>query len=216
MHQSLIESVKKKVEEAFAQHPADHDFDHILRVYNMAMHLQQLEGGDADKVACAALLHDISDHKLNGGKLNEGGKVAKSLLLELGADPSFADDVAVIVDGVSFKGMNVKDEGDSLELLIVRDADRLDAMGAIGIARAFHYGGARNRPFYTHGQAPKEHNTFEEYASDKSHTINHFHEKLLLLQDRLQTKSAKEIGRKRHELMSTFVDAFYAEWTFVS
>ena len=198
----------------FASHAVDHDFDHILRVYHMAMHLQSKEGGDPAIVACAALLHDISDHKLNGGKLNDGGRVAKALLLEHGTSESFADEVARIVDGVSFKGAGIADDAFNIEVQVVRDADRLDAMGAIGIARAFHFGGSRNRPFFIANTAPEEHTTFEAYASGNSHTINHFHEKLLLLQDRLHTKTAREIGAKRHQLMQDFVDDFYNDWHF--
>ena len=214
MNTQLIGQVKAIVEEQFKSYGADHDFDHILRVYNMAMYLQSQEGGDATVVACAALLHDISDHKLNGGKMNDGGRVTKEILLKLGETETFADTVAKIVDGVSYKGASVEDDAFSLEMQIVRDADRLDAMGAIGIARAFHFGGSRERPFYLPDVAPKEHQSFEEYAKDKSHTINHFHEKLLLLQDRLHTKTAIEIGQKRHDLMQDFVDAFYADWHF--
>ncbi len=214
MNTQLIHNVRSRVEEQFRNHSVDHDFDHILRVYNMAMYLQSQEGGDIDTIACAALLHDISDHKLNGGKLNDGGRVAKELLLELGTDEAFADAVAKIVDGVSFKGAGIADEAFNKEVQIVRDADRLDAMGAIGIARAFHFGGSRNRPFFIANKAPEEHATFEAYVSGNSHTINHFHEKLLLLQDRLHTETARKLGEKRHKLMQSFVDDFYADWNF--
>jgi uncharacterized protein len=208
----LIQQLKNLVRDRFIGEGADHDWFHIERVYNMAMHLQALEGGDAEVIACAALLHDISDHKLNGGKLNDGGRVSREILLELGQTETFAEEVARIVDGVSFKGAGVPDSVSGKELSIVRDADRLDAMGALGIARAFHFGGSRNRPFYVPDVLPAEHATFEAYANDKSHTINHFHEKLLLLQDRLQTDAAKKIGEKRHKLMQDFVDSFYREW----
>lgn len=214
MHTIDLEQLKERVREAFAQHAADHDFDHILRVYNMAVHLAKEEGADLEKVACAALLHDISDHKLNGGKLNEGGKVSAAILMEMGADEDFAREVGEIVDNVSYKGSGVADAEGSLELNCVRDADRLDAMGAIGIARAFHFGGGRNRPFFEANTRPKAHSSFEEYASDKSHTINHFHEKLLLLRERLQTRTARAIGEDRHQLMQDFVDAFYRDWYF--
>jgi len=214
MNEQVIPALKRIVEDRFKSHGADHDWFHIERVYNMAMHLQSIEGGDAGIIACAALLHDISDHKLNGGIMNDGGRVSREILLEMGQSPEFADRVAEIVDGVSFKGANVPDNAFNREVQIVRDADRLDAMGALGIARAFHFGGSRNRPFYVPDQGPADHKTFEEYAADKSHTINHFHEKLLLLRDRLHTEAAKEIGAKRHALMQDFVDAFYEEWNF--
>jgi uncharacterized protein len=215
MNVQLIHDLRKLVEERFKNHGSDHDWFHIERVYNMAMYLQSIEGGDADTIACAALLHDISDHKLNGGIMNDGGRVTRVILSEMGQSPEFADRVAEIVDGVSYKGAHVPDDAFNLEVQIVRDADRLDAMGALGIARAFHFGGSRNRPFFMPDQAPSEHKTFEEYAADKSHTINHFHEKLLLLKDRLHTKTAKRIGEKRHQLMQDFVDGFYDEWNFM-
>lgn len=214
MNTALIESLRNEVRKRFAGHSADHDFNHIERVYNMAMHLQRKEGGDPDLIACAALLHDISDHKLNGGKLNDGGRVAIALLNELSADDSFANEVAAIVDQVSFKGAGVPDSAHSLELQIVRDADRLDAIGAIGIARAFHYGGRHDRPFYDPKVEPGNHQSFEAYAKDKSHTINHFHEKLLLLKNRLHTQTAKIIGEERHAFLEQFVTEFYREWNF--
>lgn len=214
MKYSLVESLIESVKKQFAGHGADHDWYHIERVYQMAMYLQSKEGGDPLVIASAALLHDISDHKLNGGIMNDGGRVAKEWLLELGQTEELADRVAEIVDGVSFKGALLRDDAFNLEVQIVRDADRLDAMGALGIARAFHFGGSRNRPFYLPDVQPADHATFEAYANDKSHTINHFHEKLLLLQDRLHTETAKSIGLQRHQLMQQFVDAFYGEWNF--
>lgn len=213
MSNLLVESIRDEVRRRFEGHSADHDFNHIDRVFRMAMYLQSREGGNADMIACAALLHDISDHKLNGGKLNDGGRVAIALLIELGADESFAREVGDIVDQVSFKGAGVPDTEHSLELQIVRDADRLDAIGAIGVARAFHYGGRHDRPFYDPEIAPENHQSFEAYAKDKSHTINHFHEKLLLLKDRLHTQTAKKIGEERHRFLEQFVAEFYKEWS---
>ncbi len=212
MDSILISHVKSIVEQQFEKHSADHDFAHIIRVYDLAMHIQKKEGGDPTIIACAALLHDISDHKLNGGILNDGGRVAASILSDLKAEESIIQHVSEIIDAVSFKGAAVKDEKGSFELDIVRDADRLDAIGAIGIARAFHFGGSRNRPFFRADLPPKEHQSFEDYTTSKSHTINHFYEKLLLIQDRLITPTAKEIGKKRHSLMETFLEHFHQEW----
>lgn len=210
-----LDTLKELVKARFSGHGADHDWYHIERVYQLAVFLQSKEGGDLMLISCASLLHDISDHKLNGGVLNDGGNVTRQILSDLGHDAAFATRVADIVDGVSFKGAGVPDQVTSLEMQIVRDADRLDAMGAIGIARAFHFGGSRNRPFFSPDQPPTQHTTFEAYASDKSHTINHFHEKLLLLKDRLHTKAAKEIGEHRHQLMENFVEDFYRDWNFI-
>ena len=213
---SQLEILKNLVEARFTDHGADHDWYHIERVHQLAMYLQSKEGGDSMIIACASLLHDISDHKLNGGILNDGGRVTRQILGDLGHEETFAAQVAEIVDGVSFKGAGIADTATTIEMQIVRDADRLDAMGAIGIARAFHFGGSRNRPFYVPNQLPSDHQTFEAYSTDKSHTINHFHEKLLLLKDRLHTKTAKEMGESRHRLMVDFVDAFYHDWNFSS
>ncbi len=208
----LINTIKTLVQSEFEEEATGHDWHHIERVYNTACFLQSKEGGNRSVVELAALLHDISDHKFNGGKLNEGGKIAYQLLIENGCDETTAIQVKHIVDSVSFKGANVQDNVTSLEAQIVQDADRLDAIGAIGIARAFAFGGNRNRPIYEPSSSPTLHTSFEEYANSKSHTINHFHEKLLLLKDRLHTKTAIEIGKERHLFMEDFLKQFHNEW----
>lgn len=212
MNQNILPLLTEKVKEKFAQYGADHDFYHIERVVKLAEFLQKKEGGDLLVIQCAALLHDISDHKLNGGVKNDCARVSRIVLTDLNATSDLINKVCEIVDLVSYKGANVPDVSGSIELSIVRDADRLDAIGAIGIARAFHFGGSHNRPFYTPDVPAVMHDSFDDYTTDKSHTINHFHEKLLLLSNRLETNSAKEIGRKRHELMEQFVAEFYKEW----
>jgi uncharacterized protein len=209
---TIIQELRSLVQEKFLSQSADHDWYHIVRVYQLACYIHQFEGGDLEVIQAGALLHDISDHKLNGGVLNDNGRVAKALLLSIHAPSTLIDAVVNLVDKVSYKGAAVQDEVGSLELSIVRDADRLDAMGAIGIARAFHYGGARNRPFFVPNEVPVKHASFEAYSTDQSHTINHFHEKLLLLNERLITKTAKRIGSHRHALMQSFVDEFMLEW----
>lgn len=208
----IINKLKEIVEEKFRSESADHDWYHIERVLKLSEFIQEKEGGDLLVVQAAALLHDISDHKLNGGIKNDCGRVSREILTSLEADPEFIDQVCSIVDLVSFKGAGVEDEAGSLELAIVRDADRLDAIGAIGIARAFHFGGKRDRSLYEPDLAPSLHSDFETYASDKSHTLNHFYEKLLLLKDRLATPTAQKIGLERHELMENFVNSFLKEW----
>jgi uncharacterized protein len=208
----LVELIKEKVLAIFAHDTAGHDWFHIERVLKTAEFIQSQEGGDREIVQLAALLHDISDHKMNGGILNAGGNVAFEILKELKYDLSKATLVKEIVDGVSYKGANVPDVMNSIEGKIVQDADRLDAIGAIGIARAFAYGGSRNQPIYTPDSTPKMHESFEEYARSKSHTVNHFYEKLLLLQNRLHTATAKKIGKERHLFMEQFLEQFYNEW----
>jgi uncharacterized protein len=207
-----VELIKEKVQAIFAHDATGHDWFHIERVLKIAEFIQSQEGGDLEIVQLAALLHDISDHKMNGGVLNAGGNVAFEMLKELNYDLSKATLVKEIVDGVSYKGAHVPDVMNSIEGKIVQDADRLDAIGAIGIARAFAYGGSRNRPMYTPDSNPKMHESFEEYANAKSHTVNHFYEKLLLLQNRLHTASAKKIGKERHLFMEQFLEQFYNEW----
>src|SRR5688500_17619186 len=140
----LIERIKVLVRDQFKEDPTGHDWYHIERVHKTACFIQSIEGGDPQLVELAALLHDISDHKMNGGKLNEGGKVAYNLLIENGSNEELALKVKEIVDSVSYKGSKVQDSTNSLEARIVQDADRLDALGAIGIARAFAFGGNKN------------------------------------------------------------------------
>ena len=212
----LIEKVKLHVKEIFQNDATGHDWFHIERVHAMACLLQEKEGGNRLIIELSALLHDISDHKMNGGKLNHGGTVAFELLRNLSCTTEIALAVKEIVDGVSYKGANVPDEMIRLEGKIVQDADRLDAIGAIGIARAFAFGGNKNRALYLPDFKPKMHTSFEEYATAKSHTINHFYEKLLLIKDRLHTKSAKEIGSERHDFMESFLQQFYKEWHIIN
>lgn len=209
---NLLEEVRSVVERKFRSESADHDWYHIERVLKLAEYIQSKEGGDLLTVQLAALLHDISDHKLNGGIKNDCGRVSREILTSLNAERELTDRVCEIVDKVSFKGAGVDDVVESIELDIVRDADRLDAIGAIGIARAFHYGGKNNRSFYEPDLGPSLHTDFDSYSSDKSHTLNHFYEKLLLIKDRLRTKTAQEIGEERHRIMEGFVSSFLNEW----
>lgn len=211
---NLTEKVKNVIFEQFDGEATGHDWHHINRVVNLSKFIQSKEGGDLELIELSALLHDISDHKFNGGKLDEGGKVAFDLLIELGADEVLAEKVRYIVDHVSYKGANTEVEMETLEGKIVQDADRIDAIGAIGIGRTFAYGGHKGQPMYEPIDRPKMHDTFEEYASSGTNTINHFYEKLLLLSDRLNTPTAKKIGKERHQFMEHFLDQFYGEWNF--
>ena len=211
---NIVDEIIEKIKSQFEGDATGHDMHHIMRVFNMSRHLQSYEGGDKEIIELAALLHDISDHKFNGGKLDEGGKVAEQILLDLGYDAERTAKVKYIVDNVSYKGANTVAEMKTLEGQIVQDADRLDAIGAIGIGRTFAYGGNKGQPMYEPEQKAVMHNSFEEYASAKSNTINHFYEKLLLLKDRLNTKTAIEIGAERHALMVQFLDNFSKEWNF--
>ncbi len=208
----LIQHVKDHVKVVFSADITGHDWYHIERVYNMACYLQEHEGGDRDVVELAALLHDISDHKLNGGKLNDGARVAEIVLRKYHCPDELMQKVCDIIDRVSFKGAQVTDTMETLEGKIVQDADRLDSIGAIGIARAFAFGGSKNRPMYQPEIGHELHSDFETYANAKSHTINHFYEKLLLLKSRLHTPTAIHIGEERHAYMEQFLNQFYREW----
>jgi len=211
---SLVDQVKKNIIAQFEGDATGHDWYHISRVLNISRFIQSKEGGNLEIVELAALLHDISDHKFNGGKLDEGGKVAYNLLIELGANETTASEVKYIVDHVSYKGANTKVEMKTIEGRIVQDADRLDAIGAIGVARTFAYGGHKGQPMYDPDLKPKLHSSFEDYASTGTNTINHFYEKLLLLSDRLNTATAKRMGKERHQYMEQFLEQFYSEWDF--
>lgn len=211
--QTVIEQIKEEIQKQFETLEGSHDWFHIQRVYQNALSICE-EEPTADKtiVAVLALVHDISDHKLNGGKLNQGSREAKLFLNKLGAPTDLINKVAPLVDEISFKGAQVSDQMSCLEAKIVQDADRLDAIGAIGIARAFAYGGSKNRPLYDPQSKPESHTDFKAYSSAKSHTVNHFYEKLLLLKDRMHTTKGKRLAEERHEFMRNFLTQFYKEW----
>lgn len=212
---SLVQTIQQFVKERFESFEGSHDWFHIERVWNTAKYIQSREGGDLEVIELAALLHDIADHKYNDGDFQKGEQVAYNLLINSGASEELATAVSKVIAIVSFKGANVADEKASLEGQIVRDADRLDAIGAIGIARAFAYGGSRNRPLYNPEIEPKLHSSKEDYYSSKSHTINHFYEKLLLLKDRMETETAKKLAEERHKVMLDFLENFKKEITII-
>jgi uncharacterized protein len=209
-----IEQIRNIVKEKFLNQEGSHDWFHIERVCNLAIYLQEKEGGDRTIIELAALLHDISDHKYNGGNWQAGATVAIKLMLEIGVSHEIAEKVAHVISQVSFKGAKVRDDVESIEAKIVQDADRLDAIGAIGIARAFSYGGSKNRPLYHPEIEPTLHSSKEEYAKSVSHTVNHFYEKLFLLKDLIKTKTGRDLAEKRHQLMQKFIADFYDEWFF--
>ncbi len=200
------------VKDTLAGDGSGHDWWHVYRVWKMAVHLRESEGGDLLSIELAALLHDIADHKFHGGDLTKGPAVAAAFLRKQGADEALIQRVAAIIGEVSYKGARVADTVSSTEAQIVQDADRLDAIGAIGIARTFAYGGSRNRPLYDPAIPPVMHHDFESYRKSENPTINHFYEKLLLLKERMHTPSAKRIAEERHRFMELFLERFYLEW----
>jgi uncharacterized protein len=208
----FLTEVECLVKSKFTDQEGSHDWFHIDRVRKNALFIQQHEGGDPLLIELAALLHDYSDHKYNGGDFEIGAQEVYQLLCNLGASEELARKVADIVSVVSYKGAGVHDQSTSLEGRIVRDADRLDAIGAIGIARAFSYGGSKQRALYDPNVAPTLHQTKEAYQQDNGHTINHFYEKLLLLKERMETPTAQNMAQVRHAFMETFLAQFMSEW----
>jgi len=189
-----------------------HDWFHIERVYINALNILQTEEADKEIVIFGALLHDIADSKFHDGDETVGPKKAALFLQSIEVDPSVIDHVVKIIENISFKGGNFERNFSSPELLIVQDADRLDAIGAIGIARTFNYGGFKNNLIHDPEIAPKFNMTKDEYKKHKGTTINHFYEKLLLLKDLMNTETGKKIAEKRHDYMMGFLAQFYSEW----
>ena len=208
----VIQEIEEIIKRKFDNEATGHDWYHIDRVRRMALKIQKEEGGDPVVIELAALLHDISDHKFNGGDFDLGSTLSNEILLSLDVDEETRNHVSIIVKNVSFKGSGEKDNMPTLEGRIVQDADRIDAIGAIGIARTFAYGGAVGHPIYDPELPPQENQSTENYVKNKSHTINHFYEKLLLLKDRMHTNTAKRIATERTEFMRNFLDQFYKEW----
>ena len=208
----LVKAIQEKVKAFFENKEGSHDWEHIKRVWKISIYLQKKEGGDKELIELCALLHDVSDHKYNGGDFSLGGDVAKQWIIDAGGSEALAHQVAIIVPKISFKGAKVEDEELPIEGRIVRDADRLDAIGAIGVARAFAYGGSKNRPLYSEGIKPVMHENKEDYLNSKSHTINHFYEKLLKIKGRMDTNAAKELAHTRHLFMEKYLEQFFLEW----
>ncbi|MFY7743463.1 MAG: HD domain-containing protein [Flavobacterium sp.] len=200
--------VKKQLHDA----EGGHDWFHIERVYKNAVLIAQEEDCDVTVVKLGALLHDIADSKFHDGDEEIGPKMARTFLESENVSEGIIEHVVQIIRNISFKGGNFEKTFSSIELEIVQDADRLDALGAIGIARAFNYGGYRNQQLYNPLIAPKLNMTKEEYKKNLSPTLNHFYEKLLLLKNKMNTETGKKLAQERHRFMETFLSQFYAEW----
>ena len=211
LDRDLITTIANFAQKFHSTDTTGHDWWHIWRVWNLAKHLAQQEGANLFEVELAALLHDMDDHKMEGSD-GENLPNASKVLHSVKADGKLTESVLRIIREVSFKGAQVDTSPTSLEGCVVQDADRLDAIGAIGIARAFAYGGSKAREIYSPSEKPTLHASFEEYKSSKGCTLNHFYEKLLLLKDSLNTQTAKDIATKRHEYMQGFVEQFLDEW----
>ncbi|MBU8893249.1 MAG: HD domain-containing protein [Bacteroidales bacterium] len=207
----IIEKTSEFVKGKLEGDSSGHDWWHIFRVWNMSKKICKKEGGELFTIEMAALLHDVADWKFYENE-NEGLQLIREFLLELKIDKEIINDIIEIVRNVSFKGAGVADKMNTLEGMIVQDADRLDAIGATGVARTFAFGGKFGNEIYNPEIKIKHHNNFEEYKNDKGTTINHFYEKLLLLKDRMHTDTAKQIAKQRHLFMEVFLEQFYNEW----
>ncbi|MDE1825932.1 MAG: HD domain-containing protein [Candidatus Micrarchaeota archaeon] len=190
-----------------------HDWWHVYRVWQNALQISRHEKGvDMLVVQLGALLHDIADYKFHGGSTDKGVRIATKLLRRLGLDQQATGKICQIISEISFKGAGVRDRMSSKEGEIVQGADRLDAIGAIGIARVFAYGGYKDRPIYDPDEKPVYHKSFESYFNGKSTSINHFHEKLLLLRRRMKTRSGREMAAERDRYMRAYLRRFFLEW----
>ncbi len=205
----LLSKTEDSIKNHFINDGSGHDWWHIHRVRNMALKIAKKEGGDIFRIEMAALLHDLDDWKL---VKNSNFSRTIAWLSKLKIPDSESAKILKIIEEVSFKGAGVETKATSLEAQIVQDADRLDAMGAIGIARTFAYGGNKNRLLFDPAIKPRLHDDFEAYKNSTAPSINHFYEKLLLLKDRLNTSTANEIGRRRHKYMKDFLVHFFNEW----
>ncbi|OZV70740.1 HD domain-containing protein [Winogradskyella aurantia] len=210
---SIIDVTKSFVQSILRNAEGGHDWFHTSRVYRNALHISEHEEVNELVVALAALLHDIADSKFHNGDERIGPRLAREFLLKNNVDSEVIEHVSKIIENMSFKNsIDGSSSFSSIELKVVQDADRLDAIGAIGIARCFNYGGFKNRSIYNPEIEPNLTMTKAEYKAAKGPTINHFYEKLLLLKDMMNTKTGRRIAHERHEFMLQFLKQFYAEW----
>lgn len=215
----IISNTEDFVKETLINAEGGHDWFHILRVWNTAKLISKDENVNGFVVELGALLHDIADSKFHAGDETIGPKIAREFLESQLVDDSIIIHIENIISNISFKsslpadrGGNFKQKFNSRELEVIQDADRLDAIGAVGIARTFNYGGFKNRPLYNPEISPNLNQSKEAYKNSEAPTINHFYEKLLLLKDRMNTKTGKKIAEERHLFMETFLQQFYKEW----
>ena len=213
--QEIIRKTESFVQDTLQGSEAGHDWSHIQRVVRNARTIAAGEKADPFVIELAALLHDIADSKFHNGNEELGPERSERFLKGLDLPSELVDHVVNIVRNVSFKNEldpSKEDSFDSIELQVLKDADRLDAMGAIGVARAFHYGGYKNRALYDPSIKPVENQSKEQYKTSKAPTINHFYEKLLLLKDKMNTQTGRKMAEERHAFMESFLDHFYREW----
>lgn len=211
-HGQLVSAIAEEIKRRFSSEGSGHDWFHIYRVWMNAKHIGATEEADMFVVELAALLHDIADWKFHSGDEAIGPARARELLVQHAVATDVIDHVAEIIATMSYKGAGVPTPMATIEGKIVQDADRLDALGAIGIARTFAYGGHKGRLLYDPDRKPEMHVSKEAYFKTDAPTINHFYEKLLLLKDRMNTAEAKRMAEGRHRHMEQFLEQFYSEW----
>jgi uncharacterized protein len=214
---AVVQATENLVRERLGRDASGHDWFHADRVRRLALRLAHEEAAAGATLDCrvielSALLHDLDDWKFAGGDETAAPRAATAWLSERGVDPETVSHVAEIVGTLSFKGAGVPTPMATIEGAIVQDADRLDAIGAIGIARTFAYGGSRGLPMHDPAIPPQSHGTFAAYKASTGTTINHFPEKLLLLRDRMNTDAARRLAARRHAVMEAFLAQFLAEW----
>lgn len=208
----IVQRVATKIREQSNSDTTGHDWHHVNRVWRIARHIAVCEHANLEVVELGALVHDIADWKFHGGDDNVGPRRAEELLSRAGASAPVVDAVVDIVATISFKGAGVPSSMRTIEGKCVQDADRLDALGAIGIARCFAYGGHVGRALHDPSLAPVLHQSADSYKSSKGTSLNHFYEKLFLLKDRMNTKSGRILAEERHRFMQGYVARFLAEW----
>jgi len=210
---SIIRQTAQFVKETLHDNEAAHDWWHVYRVWNTARKIAETEEVDMFTVELGALLHDIADFKFFDGDETVGPQKAGKFLQSLQVDAKVISHVENIISHISFKGKNHRQIFRSPELDVIQDADRLDAMGAIGIARTFNYGGYKNRAIYDPDIPPHPEMDKEAYKNSTAPTINHFYEKLLLLKERMNTETGKKMAEERHRFMEVFLERFFLEWS---
>ena len=210
-HSDLVKQIAQRVHDHLVDAEGGHDWSHIERVWKNAMSIADEEKVNREVVALATLLHDIADPKFHNGDEEIGPRIAGDWLVEFGCTLQVIEHIKAIIKNMSYKNSLEGKTWTSPELKVVQDADRLDAIGAIGIARAFNYGGFKDRSLYDPAISPKLNMTKEEYKKNTAPTINHFYEKLLLLKDLMNTDKGKELAEQRHQFMKTYLDQFYDE-----
>ncbi|WP_310392589.1 HD domain-containing protein [Hymenobacter sp.] len=210
---TLVAATAQFIAQKFADEGSGHDWAHIRRVWLMAQRLAvSTPEADRDVTELSALLHDIADWKFHDGDYEAGPRAAREWLRSQAAPEELIARVETVIREVSFKGLGVPTPVSSVEAALVQDADRLDAIGAIGIARAFAYGGHKGRPLHDPAVAPVAHESFASYQQNVAPTLNHFYEKLLHLKSRMHTVAARQIAQERHAFMEAYVARFLAEW----